>query len=152
MKQTQLFNPNVAHLGRIAALRERVAEARRAFPDFNVNAGDVAGPTPIFGHQFDEARALCDSEFDHPMTAREREIESMALYIDCNYDVWDAWVDWNIDRTDYTLVVILVGGHPLNFRNDDHLALHVIHSTVGHPTFQCQCDRCTAPVPGQEAF
>lgn len=41
MKQTQLFNPNAAHLGRIAALRARVAEARRAFPDFNRDAGEV---------------------------------------------------------------------------------------------------------------
>lgn len=41
MKQAQLFNPNEAHLGRIAALRARLAEARRASPDFTRNAGDV---------------------------------------------------------------------------------------------------------------
>ena len=88
-----------------------------------------------------EVIAAARQRAGHPMTAREREVESMAIYIDMNYDVWDAWVDWSDDRSTFDLIVILVGGHPLHF-DDDHTALHVVHASVGHDTIPCYCDAC----------
>lgn len=99
------------------------------------------GPELARIRELREVIANARDRAERALTRREREVESMALYIDEHYDVWDAWVDWSDDRSDFTLVVILVGGHPLRF-DDDQTALHVVHASVGRRSNDCLCDGC----------
>lgn len=143
MKQTQLFNPNVTHLSRIAALRARVAEARRAFPDFNRNADEVVDVPECSCDECLHPVADDDRDLHYITLAEEREVESMALYIDEHYDVWDAWVDWNHDRTHYFLIVVPPAGHAELRFNDAQMALHYVHSVFGgHLDHPCYCTDC----------
>ena len=149
MKQLHLFNANVVHLARIAALRARVAEARRAYPDFDryvgplldvaecscdecVDAADLAAQVP------DDDRDLSYTRYDAP-----RDVAFLADYIVDHYDVCDAWVEWDDDGAHYSFVVVPhYSFAELTFR-DAQMALHHVHANFGdavdHPCFCVDC-------------
>ena len=149
MKQHQLFNPNVAHLGRIAALRARVAEARRAFPDFDRYVGPLLDVPECSCDECDDAADLAaqvpddDRDLHYTRYDSPRDVEFLADYIVEHYDVCDAWVDWNHDRTHYFVIVVPHYSFAELRFNDAQMALHHVHANFGdHLDHPCYCVDC----------